>query len=286
MKRLLRLVVLLPVVFTIVNAPRPRVQAMTAGVPQVEFEVASVKPTKQMSGVSQGCRGIDTKIAPNDPRALVPLGRCVVSSGRLSHMIGMAYGITMDMLRGGPDWVAGGYDRYDVEAKADDPATTTEKQLIAMFRNLLAERFKLKLHRESHEMDGFALLVGKNGLKMKQAGEDEERQPIVRADGSDNVALVKKSAVEADRRDGVGVLMVMTGQRVSPADLLNALSPFAGRHLVDETGLTGFYDFKLTWESGQSLAGPLQDQLGLRLESRKIAVDYIIVDSAEKPTLN
>jgi uncharacterized protein (TIGR03435 family) len=155
-----------------------------------------------------------------------------------------------------------------------------------MFRNLLAERFQLKLHRESHEMDGFALRVGKNGLKMKEAGEGEERQLTIRADGTDDALLIKKSTVEGDRRDGTGVQMVMTGQRVSTADLVNALWPFAGRHLVDETSLEGFYDFKLRWESGQSLGGPLQNQLGLRLEARKIPVDFIVIDSAEKPTLN
>src|SRR5215475_3475813 len=86
------------------------------------FEVASIKPTKlQGMGVQSACHGIDSKFAPKDLAATVPLGRCVITSGRLSHMIGVAYKITMDMLKGGPDWVVDGDDRYDLEAKAEDP---------------------------------------------------------------------------------------------------------------------------------------------------------------------
>src|SRR5262245_1091452 len=75
---------------------------------QREFEVATVKPTRIPGGVRGACHGIDSKFGPNDSAASVPLGRCVVSAGRLSHMIGIAYGVSMDMLAGGPDWVAGG----------------------------------------------------------------------------------------------------------------------------------------------------------------------------------
>src|SRR5215831_7498359 len=116
-----------------------------------QFEVASIKPTKLLTGVRSGCHGIDSKFAPNDPAAGIPLGRCVVSSGRLSHMIGFAYGVTMDMLKGGPEWVAQGDDRFDIEAKVEDPSTATEAQLKQMFQALLAERFKLKFHRETRE---------------------------------------------------------------------------------------------------------------------------------------
>src|SRR5438128_12180646 len=89
------------------------------GQTRLEFEVASIKPTNLGGGVRIGCHGIDSKFGANDPRELVPLGRCVVVSGRLSHMMGSAYGVSMDMLKGGPDWFMAG-DRFDVEAKAEN----------------------------------------------------------------------------------------------------------------------------------------------------------------------
>ena len=68
-----------------------------------EFEAATIKPTKLVNtGVKSGCHGIDSKFAPRDLAATVPLGRCVISSGRLSHMIGVAYNLPMDVLQGGP----------------------------------------------------------------------------------------------------------------------------------------------------------------------------------------
>src|SRR5215471_11884871 len=102
------------------------------------FEVASIKPTKlQGMGVQSACHGIDSKFAPKDLAATVPLGRCVITSGRLSHMIGVAYNITMDMLKGGPEWVITGDNRFDLEAKAEDPSTATEAELQVMLQRLL-----------------------------------------------------------------------------------------------------------------------------------------------------
>jgi uncharacterized protein (TIGR03435 family) len=60
----------------------------------------------------------------------------------------------------------------------------------------------------------------------------------------------------------------------------------AGGPVVDQTGLTGYYDFTLNWESGESLSAVLQEQLGLKLEPQKVAVEFITIESAEKPTEN
>src|SRR5215471_19561550 len=103
-----------------------------------DFEVASIKPTRlQGEGVKSACHGIDSKFAPKDLAANVPLGRCVISSGRLSHMIGVAYNVTMDILQAGPGWVIDGQDRFDLEAKAENPATAREADLLSMLQNLL-----------------------------------------------------------------------------------------------------------------------------------------------------
>jgi hypothetical protein len=125
MKRLPLAVVLLLAVIAINALPEQQIRAVTVHQAS-QFEVASVKPTKQqMGGVRQGCHAIDSKIGPNDARALIPLGRCVVTAGRLSHMIGMAYGISMDMLSGGPDWVATGNDRGTTHCHVPESACRT-----------------------------------------------------------------------------------------------------------------------------------------------------------------
>jgi len=231
----------------------------------------------------------DSKFAQKDLAATVPLGRCVITAGRLSHMIGVAYNITMDMLKGGPDWVAGGDNRYDVEAKAEDPSSATETDLLAMLQRLLGDRFKLKFHREMQEVDGFDLVVAKYGPKMKQAGPDEEERIAMGVGGSMDVEEAKKAASEGNKGGAPvpPVPMMLSVQKVSMARLAQLLQLFArGGHIADATNLKGFYDGKLIIESGQPLNGPLQEQLGLKLEARKIPIEMFVVDSAEKPTEN
>lgn len=281
----------------------PIALAMILAIFQIQqFEVASIKPTKLITGVRSGCHGIDSKIGPNDSAAGIPLGRCVVSSGRLSHMIGFAYGVTMDMLKGGPEWVARGDDRFDVEAKAEDPSTVTETGLKQMFQALLAERFKLKFRRETHEVQGFALVVAKNGPKMKvstatdgsSTGELKKvaaPEPMKRSEtdkGSQETAIAgaKSAVVGLSPDSATSHPITINARNWSMDQLALALRGFAGQTVVDETGLRERYDFNLSFEVGQSPAGPLQDQLGLRLEPRKVSVDYLIVESAEKPTNN
>ena len=251
-----------------------------------EFEVATIKPTKVLVGVRSACHGIDSKFAPGDLAATVPLGRCVISSGRLSHMIGVAYDVTMDVLKGGPEWVANGDDRFDLEAKAEDPSKATEADLQAMLRSLLADRFKLKFHRETHEIDGFEMVVAKNGLKIKEAGPNDEEKIALGFSGAQNVADVKK-AVNGEEKDGARPLpMTLSAQKVSMPHLAQLIQGFARGHVIDATNLKGFYNAKLVFEAGQAISGPLQEQLGLKLDARKIPVDFFVVDSAEKPTTN
>jgi uncharacterized protein (TIGR03435 family) len=251
-----------------------------------EFEVASIKPTKLLGeGVRSACHGIDSKFAANDLAATVPLGRCVISSGRLSHMIGVAYNVTMDVLKGGPQWVMTGDDRYDLEAKVEDPSTATEAELLGMLQRLLTDRFKLKFHRETNEIDGFALVIAKNGPKIREAKDDEEEKISLGMAGAQDVADVKK-ALAGDQDGARPMLMTLSAQKVSMARLAQLIQGFARGHVVDETNLKGFYDVKLVLESGQAPSGPLQEQLGLKLEPRKGFVEFMVIEYAEKPAAN
>jgi len=81
--------------------------------------------------------------------------------------------------------------------------------------------------------------------------------------------------------------MILSIQKVSMARLAQLLQLFSrSGHIADATNLTGFYDGKLIVETGQAVNGPLQEQLGLKLEPRKIPIEMFIVDSAEKPAAN
>ena len=83
------------------------------------FEVASVKPsTSGINGLRGGCRGIHSKYNLNDTPAAPPLGRCVITEARLSHLIAIAYGLhSMGLMKGASDWVIAGSERFTVQAK-------------------------------------------------------------------------------------------------------------------------------------------------------------------------
>src|SRR5262245_58708071 len=143
------------------------------------FEVASVKATKaeyQYRGGS--CRGTDTKYLANSLNSPPPLGRCLYYGTTLSDLVRSAYQFELldgveDLVTGGPAWAKS--DRFDVEAKAESPEKTTRKELHLMLQTLLADRFKLRFHRETRKMSGFALVVTKTGPKLKPATGTEER---------------------------------------------------------------------------------------------------------------
>jgi uncharacterized protein (TIGR03435 family) len=247
-----------------------------------EFEAASIKPTKHAGvGVRSACRGIDSKFATRDLAANVPLGRCVISAGRLSHMIGVAYGVTMDVLQGGPEWVKNGADRFDLEAKAEDPSTATEEDLLMMLRNLLADRFKLKFHRATREIEGFRMVVSNNGPKIREAGPDDEEKISF---GIGTVSERPTPVVENNIAPVVPAKLI--AQKVSMPRLAQLLQAFAAGHIEDQTNLKGFYNIDLVWERGQDISEPMQEQLGLKLEKGKIPVAFFFIDSAERPSVN
>jgi uncharacterized protein (TIGR03435 family) len=229
------------------------------------FEVASIHPSAPNTpgGVSGGCHGIDSKYGPRDNPP--PLGRCVITNGRLSHLMGTAFQLkTMQMIKNAPDWVCCGQERFDVQAKAENQ-NSTEAQLLAMLQTLLEDRFKLKYHREDHEESGYALVVTKTGPKFTEAKDDE-----VQTFGPFN----KENPT-----------VTIAPKKISMEMLASFLSNFATGNVKDETGLPGFYDFKLTWNEaeGPSVFTAVQQQLGLRLDPRKVTVSYIVIESAQRP---
>lgn len=236
-----------------------------------EFEVASVKVSKG-GGVTGGCHGIDSQYTPIEAASAPPLGRCVIHAGRLSHLIAIAYRLTaISLIHGAPDWVLAGYDRFDIEAKVEDPTKVTEEQLLTLLQNLLVERFKMKFHREEMDRSGFGLVVGRRGPKL---------QPSTDLDESTSFGTGIKPALRGP--------INLVARRYSMPTLANLLSNFASGPIVDKTGLPGYFDIKLSWNEteGPALTTALQEQLGLRLEPQKVPVSLFVIESAQKPSEN
>jgi uncharacterized protein (TIGR03435 family) len=167
-------------------------------------------------------------------------------------------------------------ERYDILAKAARPATADEMR--PMLQALLAERFKLAAHRETKEMSAFALVEAKGGHKMKPA-ESGDGSGITPTDGPAKIAL--------------------NGRNASLEQLAGFLSGPLRTPVVDMTGLKGKFDFvfditayipqekdRLPGEQPPDpisvLQSALPKQLGLRLEARKLPVEMVMIDHAEK----
>jgi len=180
----------------------------------------------------------------------------------------------MMVIKSGPDWIARGEDRYDIEAKAAEPAKATEQQLLGMLQTLLADRFQLKFHHETIETPGFALVVAKNGAHLRESTAEE----VGTAFGGSSKG-----------KPTPGRPVSLKARKYTMPMLANLLSRIGGHGpMMDKTGLTGAYDFSLSWdeEAGPALTTALSEQLGLRMESHKVPVSFLVVDSAQKPTEN
>lgn len=190
-----------------------------------------------------------------------------------------AYGVMDWNVSGEPGWIR--TDRYDVAAKANVAGNLTEKQLQPMLQALLAERFKLRLHKSSKEMSGYVLVVTKGGPKLKAAADGEEHPDTFRMNGTG-----------------------LKGQGIKMEDFARYVAGKLGLVAVDKTGLKGVYDFKVDWtvEADQDPVGlpggdprdalrsavfaAIQNQLGLKLAAQKITVQMLVIDSVEKASEN
>jgi len=203
----------------------------------------------------------------------------------LKGLIGTAYRLQGFRIAGGPGWID--TERYDVDGKTDDPKADFD-QLRLMLRSLLEDRFGLKVHRETRTTAVYALVVDKNGVRMKLSAD--QVSPNVDGPSAPGSALPNHGAL----RFGPGSVI---GNAVELSFFCSAfLADATERVVIDRTNLTGRYDIRLQWmpdesaaqaaEPGPSLFTAVREQLGLRLEPAKAPVEVLVIDSAEKPSAN
>jgi uncharacterized protein (TIGR03435 family) len=208
----------------------------------------------------------------------------------------------MSEIIGGPEWIGSAgpsfdADRFDVNAKAEAP--TSVDQLRMMLRSLLADRFKLAVHTETRDAPTYALVL---------ARQDGRLGPNLRRAASECATLRTQAAQSGDRfpcgnTGNAFVTGTLTVRGMELTALARIVSGDAGGPVTDKTGLTGSFDWDLTWTPRQFLNRPvnrerfptidpdgptiftaLQEQLGLKLESEKGSIDVLVIDSVEQPT--
>lgn len=246
------------------------------------FEVASIKASQ-----APDFRGISMRFLPG--------GRLVATNIPVVWLIADAYNVSPQSprLKGMPEWVWSA--RFDVEAKAPEgavppnlPDRLLRERMRLMLQALLADRFKLTVRRETSEASVYALVVGKNGPKLKPSSIDEKN------------CDEKCHSMQGGQGRG------LHGRAIDTADMAQFFEDYADRPVIDRTSLSGLFDVDTTgWlpmrgkpgqPGGKAEDGSDMDvmptmftvveTLGLKLESQKARVETIVVDRVERPTGN
>jgi len=242
------------------------------------FEVASVKPASPYKG---GPIHIGTTGGPgtDDPT------RLTFSNATLTMVLQRAFDLRDTEKINGPGWL--NVDMYDIAATL--PPSATKDQMRTMLQNLLAERFHMVWHREKQSLPAYVLVARKGRVRL---------------------AAPKDSSSRASHKENTlpGIRTITCGN-CTVGEFVTMLGNPEGRFVFDETGLTGTYDFALTYEpvydcKGCTLGGPdgasppplpppldqappvlsvaLDQQLGLKLEKKQMPLDVIVIDRVDR----
>jgi uncharacterized protein (TIGR03435 family) len=214
------------------------------------FEVASIKRIsgEQLHGLSGGQSRTGTLTMNN-----VTLKRCIMG----------AYAVGPNQIAGGPEWLDS--DRFEIVAKAEQPVG--DQVLMQMLRALLADRFRLQLHRETRTLEVYVLGVAKNGPKLKKS---DKAQATTRGE---------HGAIDATKITMDRFAEVLSRQMDLP--------------VVNQTGIEGVFDLALQWspestptDNRPSIFTAVQEQLGLRLTAERAPIEVLVIDHAEPPSEN
>jgi uncharacterized protein (TIGR03435 family) len=225
----------------------------------------------------------------------------------LKELIMIAYAVKDFQILGGPAWT--GSDFYEVIAKAEDPNANLD-QIRVMLQSLLADRFQLTLRHETRDMPIYELYPAKSGLKLEPSkpGSCDPFDPDAPRPRLDPEHPAPRPNIcggfwTSVASGGADFRWRIEGLWIKMPTLIDRLSHETRRIVVDKTGFTDRFDFRLDFAPDPStlpgpfaaahpdLPGPsvfaaLQQQLGLRLESAKGSVDVFIIDHVERPSAN
>ena len=237
--------------------------------PGPAFEVATIKPVES---------------TPKSGRFIVMQGtnRFVEKDYTLRLLIAAAWNLNPKAVTGGPAWIE--TEHYDILALTPGDKQPTHDEQMAMLRTLLADRFRLTFHRESKIFPIYSLELAKGGSKLKPSTASPTDQPQV------------ISTVYPER-------ILMPARNASMADFTSVLQrAILDRPVVDNTNLTGRYDFDLEWAPDESQFGgdipastdasippfftAIEQQLGLRIVATRGPIQAIVVDHADHPSAN
>jgi uncharacterized protein (TIGR03435 family) len=206
----------------------------------------------------------------------------------LFTLIVEAYGMPSDRLIGLPSWAQGRV--YSIEARAGAdyralPPAENEVQIRLMLREMLADRFKLRMHTETREETVLIMTAERGSLKVPEVAA-----PVGPETPTDSSAMSDRGGA-------------FTARKMTMSRLARLVSLWVKQDVIDQTGLTGYYDFDLRWEAPRvegipppdTRVGPegiamflstLRSELGLRFSQGKGQVQYSVIDSVEPPSEN
>jgi uncharacterized protein (TIGR03435 family) len=279
------------------------------------FEVATIKPAQPPT--PQAMMAGKIKIGET-----LDAGRVDYGYVNMEYLITKAYGVKAFQVTG-PSWIQS--ERYDIQARL--PAGATKDQVPEMLKALLTERFRLEIHHDNtKEHSVYALVVGKNGPKIKESAPEDEPAGagMSLAPGGDGRSMTVKTPMGNTKvTPGADGNMHMENSQMTISSFIDFIGRFVDKPIVDETGLKAKYDISLDVSmseimnmaraagmavpamgggpgggrggapsdaasdpSGGSIFQTVQN-LGLKLEPRKSTLDMIVVDKGEKtPTEN
>lgn len=248
---------------------------------QPSFDVVSVKPN--VSGDERSASYVQ------------PGGRYTASNATVRMLIKTAYGVHDDQIVGGPEWIDTA--RFDLTAKAADttPSATAFRDLARlMLRRALEDRFNLALARDRREIPVYALVISRSDGRL---GSQLVRSDSRTCDGPWTSVPIAPGLPEPNPaspcNSGFSRSGHVAARAVEFSTLVTQISGWADRLVVDRTGLSGRFDWDLQWTQaalstaatdspGVSLATAIQEQLGLKFESRREPTDVLVVARVER----
>jgi bla regulator protein BlaR1 len=255
----------LPVVVGLLTSPRVTAQPANAASAIIAFDKVTLSRATAEGSALLG-RTDQSFIVHNMP---------------LRAVVARAYDVEQFLVVGGPDWL----DKplYDIDAQpglGPEPGSG-----IRPLKTMLVDRFNLQAHREVRELPGFVLRVDGGGSKLNAS----PALAVGLSGGRPPVPQLLMDAQSSELADGQLWMrhVQLTGTYTDMKDLARTLSSIVGRPVLDQTGLTGRYDFSLkVTQTPNKLSAALREQLGLQLEATTAPVNVIVVDDVQQPTLD